>query len=104
VIKHIVLLDLSRGHDQAELSSVMAGLDALRAQISGFADFMHGPNRDFEQLSQDCTYAFICQFSDRASAQAYLVNKEHQALGKRLVALCHGGVGGLRVIDMEVGA
>lgn len=104
MIRHIVLLDLPQDHDPAELSGVMTGLNALRARIPGFASFAHGPNRDFEQMSPDCKYAFICQFDDEASARAYLAHPDHQALGKRLVALCHGGVAGIRVIDMDVSA
>lgn len=102
MINHIVLLDMPSAHDRAELSAVMNGIDALRASISGFTHFEHGPNRDFERMSQDCRYAFMCRFDDVVAAQAYLENPDHIALGKRLVALCNGGPSGIRVIDMDV--
>ena len=104
MIRHIVLLDLPSGFDQVELAEIMERLDALRGTISGFAHFEHGVNRDFESMSKDCTYGFICHFADKDSAHRYLVDPDHKALGQRLVSLCRDGVQGIKVIDMELAA
>lgn len=104
MIQHIVLCNLRPDHDPDELAAVMGGLNKLQDKLSGFTCFNAGPNRDFESMSPGYTYGFICQFADRASAQAYLVDPDHQALGARLVALCSDGVKGLTVIDLETGA
>ena len=102
MIRHIALLDLPDDHDRAELGAVMAALDGLRGRIAGFSGFAHGPNRDFEGLSPNCAYAFSCDFDGPDTAHAYLNDPDHQALGVRLVALCHGGAKGITVVDMEL--
>ncbi len=102
MIKHIVMLDLAADHDPAELQLVMTGLDDLRHSVSGFTHFEHGENRDFENMSPSCSYLFICHFDGEDTSRAYLVNKDHQALGKRLVGLCKGGVSGVTVVDLDV--
>ena len=104
MIRHVVLLDLPEGHDSAELAAIMQGLAALQHDIDGFKSFAHGPNRDFEKMSPDCSYAFTCDFADEGTSLAYLENAKHKALGARLVALCNGGAKGITVIDMDVPA
>ena len=103
MIHHIVSLDLREDHDPAELAAIMAGLDDLRNELPGFEGFAHGPNRDFEGMSPDCAYVFICRFSGEDVSRRYLVHPGHTRLGARLVALCKGGVEGIRVMDMDVG-
>lgn len=100
MIHHIVMCTLRADHDPAELQKVMEGLDALRNTLSGFSHFTHGPNQDFEGLSTDCHYAFVCLFADAPALRHYAQDPGHRALGKRLLALCEGGVTGLRVVDM----
>lgn len=103
MIQHIVMLDLPAEADRAELLAIMTGLDDLRGSIAGFVGFMHGENKDFEGMSKDRNYGFICTFMDEATSRDYLVNPDHQALGARLVALCRDGVQGITVIDLAVG-
>lgn len=102
MIKHIVVLDLPEGYDRAELARVMSGLDQLRDVIAGFVYFEHGENKDFEGMSKDRNYGFICTFANEATSRAYIANADHQALGKRLVALCRGGAQGITVIDLAI--
>ena len=102
MIKHVVMLNLAPDHDPEELNTVMIGLDNLRHSVAGFTHFEHGKNRDFENMSPHCSYLFICHFDGEDTSRAYLVNKDHQALGKRLVGLCKGGVSGVTVVDLEV--
>jgi hypothetical protein len=102
MIHHIVMLDLQKELDRKERAAIMLGLDALRADLAGFESFAHGPNRDFEMLSPDCTYVFICGFTDETALHRYLTDPSHQALGRRLIALCKDGLAGLRVVDMQV--
>lgn len=102
MIKHIVTLDLQSDHDPAELAAVMAGLARLRSAIAGFTGFNHGPNRDFEGMSPNCTYGFICDFADEDTSRAYIVHPVHAALGARLVKLCNNGVNGITVVDLDL--
>ena len=102
MIQHVVLLALEPGHDPAELSEIMQGLEALTAEIAGFTGFQHGPNKDFEGKSPGFPYGFICGFDSAEALHAYAMHPTHQALGARLVALCTGGADGIMVADLEV--
>ena len=97
-------MDLPERHDSAELAAIMHGLAALKDDLEGFKGFAHGPSRDFEAMSPDCSYAFTCDFADDGTSTAYLENTKHKALGARLVALCRGGAKGITVVDMDVPA
>ena len=104
MIKHIVCLDLPVTYDASELADVMTTLEGLQAMLQGFIAFAHGPNRDVEGLSPDCAYGFICTFSDMAALQAYHTDPVHKRQGERLISLCGGDIGGITVVDLEVGA
>jgi len=102
MIHHVVLLDLPNDYDRIELASVVTGLAELKDQIPGFVHFDHGPNKDFEKMSPNCAYAFVCHFADENTSREWLVNPGHNALGQRLVNMCNGGVDGITVVDMAV--
>lgn len=104
MIKHIVLLDLPPEYDREELAEIMAGIDGLQDSIAGFTHFEHGLNKDFEGMSVNCAYAFICHFADEDTSQEYIIDPGHNAYGQRLVNICRGGVAGISVIDMAVAA
>ncbi len=98
MIQHIVMMTLAENADAEELASVMEGLAAL--ELPGFVGFEHGPNLDFEKLSQSYPYGFICSFEDSEALQIYADDPRHKALGSRLIALCTDGV---FVADLKVG-
>ncbi|MBV2358921.1 Dabb family protein [Thalassococcus sp. CAU 1522] len=98
------MLRLRADADVDELHAVMAGLDALRAQIDGFTGFSHGPNRDMELKSSAWPHGFIADFADAAALARYAADPGHRALGARLVALCEGGGDGIMVYDLETSA
>ncbi|MEO1638443.1 MAG: Dabb family protein [Pseudomonadota bacterium] len=102
MIKHIVMLDLPDDYDREELADIMKDLDGLRSSILGFRRLEHGPNKDFEGMSQNCAYAFICHFADEETSRRYIVDPGHNALGQRLVNMCKGGVKGITVVDMDL--
>ena len=102
MIQHVVMLRLVDDPGE-ELRSVMSGLAALVGRITGFTAFQHGPNLDAEGKSPDHAYGFICTFDNAAALADYADDPEHQALGKRLVALCGGGEG-IMVYDIDTGA
>lgn len=104
MIRHIVLLDLPPHYDHAELAEIMQGIDNLRETIDGFVHFEHGINKDFEGMSKNFAYGFVCHFANDDTSRAYIINPEHNALGQRLVNLCRGGVKGITVVDLELAA
>ena len=101
MIQHIVTLRLRDGVGPDGLQDLMQGLADLVPQIDGFTGFQHGPNLDVEQKSPDFPYGFVCTFEDVAALDRYAGDARHQALGARLVALCHGGPDGIMVYDLE---
>lgn len=102
MILHGVYLRLRADHDPAELAAVMAGLDALCADLPGCTGFDHGPNIDLEGKSPDHPYGFVSRFDTVRALQGYAVHPTHTALGGRLCALCQGGADGIVVYDLEV--
>lgn len=100
MIKHIVLLDLPKRYSRVELAEIMDGIDGLRETIAGFTHFEHGQNRDFEGMSKNCAYAFICHFANEDTSRQYIIDPGHNALGQRLVEMCKGGSKGIIVIDL----
>ncbi|EFL88069.1 Dabb family protein [Ahrensia sp. R2A130] len=101
MILHCVLLDL-RDEAGAELSDAMHRLTALVGVIPGMTAFRHGPNRDFEGLSQDYAYGFVVEFDNASDLTGYAEHPEHKAIGEVLVGLCAGGVAGIQVSDIDV--
>ncbi|MEM8537099.1 MAG: Dabb family protein [Pseudomonadota bacterium] len=104
MICHIVMLNLPADHDSTALQAIMGGISTLRDKIPGFDGFTHGPNLDFEGLSPDCSYGFMCRFRDADASQRYLDNAEHGALGQQLIGMCTGGIDGIRVVDLDLAA
>ncbi len=80
----------------------MLALEAFSQTLTGVLSFDHGPNRDFENLSQSITHGFVIQFETREALAAYADHSKHKALGTQLVATCLGGKDGLMVVDLEV--
>ncbi|MEJ6399287.1 Dabb family protein [Yoonia sp. 208BN28-4] len=100
MIRHIVMLNLADGYDPVELLAVLTELSLL--DLPGFTAFEHGPNRDFEGRSPAYPYGFVCTFDNEDALSLYAADPTHQALGKRLVALCKAD--GIMVVDLAVAA
>jgi len=103
MIQHVVLLDLSEGHDRARLAAAMAALERLVGRVPGMRAFDHGPNADYEGKSGRYGYGFVASFDDRDAHLAYEAHPEHRAAGAELVALSAGGHAGIFVADLVVG-
>ena len=100
MILHAVYLSLPNDADLAELADIMDGLKSLLGEIDGFTAFYHGANIDVENSSPEAKYGFHGVYADRAALASYASDPRHQALGRRLVALC-GGADGIKVYDIE---
>ena len=101
MIQHVVAVSLRAAAQEDALHDIMDGLEALMPEIPGFTAFQHGPNRDFERLSQRYSYGFVCTFTDKTALDAYASDPRHKALGARLISLCEPGPGGIMVLDLE---
>lgn len=103
MVRHIVLVRFGTDTEPAEIDAILRQLGDLRAMVPGFLAFAAGPNVSPEGLGRGFTHAFTCDFADAAARDAYLVHPAHQVAGARLVAAAQGGIGGLAVIDVDVG-
>ncbi len=101
MIQHIVALSLRPAAEEDTLYAIMKKLEALRSGIPGFTALHHGPNLDFERLSQRYSYGFVCTFTDKAALVAYVRDPRHKALATQLISLCEPGPGGILVFDLE---
>lgn len=99
MLYHLVMLEPEGPMD--DILAAMEILETLPAQIDGFTEFRHGPNRDFEKKSEKYNYGFLCAFSDKAALDAYVVHPDHQRAGGMLVASCKNGADGIFVVDLE---
>ncbi|UWQ95432.1 Dabb family protein [Rhodobacteraceae bacterium M385] len=102
MLYHLVMLEPDGPGAMPQIEQAMAILNTLSAQLSGFTEFRHGPNRDFEQKSERYPYGFLCTFTDKAALDAYTANPDHQRAGAMLVASCKNGADGIFVVDLEV--
>ncbi len=102
MIRHIVMLDLPSDYDRDTLADIMAQIETLKQKIPGFTHFEHGPNRDYEGMSPNCAYAFVCHFENEDTSRAYIIDPDHHKFGQRLVDMCNGGVAGITVVDMAL--
>lgn len=101
MLYHLVMLEPKGPDAMPRIEQAMAILATLPAQLSGFMEFRHGPNRDFEQKSERYPYGFLCTFTDKAALDAYAANPDHQRAGAMLVASCKNGADGIFVVDLE---
>lgn len=102
MILHMVMLEPEGDAAMGTILEAMDILETLSPQLAGLIDFRHGPNRDFEQKSQNYPYGFQCTFTDKAALDAYAAHPTHQRAGGMLVASCKNGADGIFVVDLEV--
>lgn len=101
MIRHCVFLRLAPSADRSDLEEVMQGLDALVDDLTGCSDFVHGPNRDFENKSPDHGYGFTLDAVDAETLATYANDPRHKALGAQLVGMCESGERGIVVYDID---
>jgi hypothetical protein len=104
MIRHIVLTKFKAEVTKAEIDSLFAKLADLQHHIPGMRSFDGGVSVSSEGLEQGFQHGFSIDFDDAAARDAYLEHPEHKTLGRQLVGLLEGGIAGLVVFDLVVGA
>jgi hypothetical protein len=104
MIRHIVLIKFPVNAGAGTTGPLFRALDDLRAFVPGMLGFDAAANVSPEGLARGFTHAFVADFVDAAARDAYLVHPAHQAAGARLVAAADGGLDGLIVVDIDLGA
>lgn len=100
MIRHCVMLDVPSAAIK-DLEVALRDLETLTQNLPGISGFVAGPNRDFEGKTPGYSYGFTLDAEDAAALQSYADDPAHQAIGRRLVALCSKGVDGILVYDLE---
>lgn len=103
MLKHCVFLSLRSDAEMASVEEAMRLLQGLVGKVDGMIDFTCGPNRDFENKSEDYHFGFIVTFADREAHLAYERHPDHVMAGGILIAACRGGYEGIFVADLEFG-
>lgn len=83
-VKHLVLVKVRPDVPEAEISAAFDALGALVGQVPGLLSFSAGRNHSPEAAGQTYTHAFVMEFSDITSRDAYLPDPRHQAAAQRL--------------------
>ena len=99
-VRHIVLCQMKPGVPEAEIDTLWAELEALRAAVAGMGPVRAGPNHSPEDAGRGYTHAFTIDFESAAARDAYLVHPAHIAAGARLAQMCEGGAQGICVLDI----
>lgn len=103
MIRHFVALRFKAETSQSAKLALYEDLARLDARIDGIVDFQFRENVSVEDhVVRGFRDLFWFDFRDVAVRDAYLVDKDHQAIGARLVAACEGGVDGVFVMDIEL--
>lgn len=104
MIRHCVFVKFRADITSEERAEIYAGLNALVGQIEGLVSADFGPNISPEGQSKGFNDGFIMDLADDAARDRYLVEPAHKAAGAKLVAALEGGVAGLMVFDLKIGA
>ena len=103
MIRHFVMLRFRADVSDDTKLALFEALDGLRGHIAGVLDFRAVANVSVEtDLIRGNHDAFWFDFTDTAARDAYLIDPEHQAVGRRLVEHTVDGIEGVTVFDMEL--
>lgn len=103
MIRHLVLLKFNPGVTAEAKHGLFADLKGLKPRLEGIVDFRSGPNVCVEPgMDKGFMDAFWIDFANAQARDAYLVDAEHQAIGRRIVASTVGGTDGVIVVDIEI--
>lgn len=103
MIRHMVFLKPRAEVSNANFTELMQELDGLRGHLKGIADFQFRDNVSIETaVVHGFSRMFWFDFETETARDAYLVDPQHKAIGRRLVAACDGGTDGLFVCDIRL--
>ena len=102
-IRHIVAIRFKADISNAHIAGLMDQLSALRAHLGGISDFQHRSNVSPEEpVVHGVRHLFWFDFDSELARDTYLMDPEHQAVGKQLVEAAQGGVDGILVLDFAL--
>lgn len=103
MIRHCVFLHFRPEVTVGERDVMLGEIAALKGPLPGLLAMHIGGSVSTEKdMGKRFTDGCIVDFRDAAAPEAFLVDPEHQATGRELVAAAEGGVGGILVYDLEI--
>ncbi len=102
MIRHIVLVRFRPAVGEAEIASLFADLQAIKAVLPGVLSITAGRSESPEQMERGYMHGFVVDFVDWAALAAYQEHPDHRRVGAALVAGAVGGLAGILVFDLAV--
>ncbi len=103
MIRHMVFMNFRKDVSSETRDAIINDLGQLREEINGIVDFQHRSNISPEDhVTHGFKDMFWFDFQDQATRDVYLQNKNHQAVGARIVAAAADGLRGVFVCDVEI--
>lgn len=104
MIRHIVLIRFQPLVTEAHIAGLFAELHQIKGKVPGLLAITSGKSESPEQIERGYMHGFVVDFADWAALQAYQDHPEHKKLGAGLVAAAMGGIDGILVFDLAIGA
>ncbi len=86
-VKHLVLVKVRPDVPESEISAAFKSLGELVGEVPGLLAFSWGRNHSPEAAGQRYSHAFVMEFADEASRDAYLPDPRHQSAAQGLRAI-----------------
>lgn len=103
MIRHLVFMNYRADVTRETRDAIISDLGELQQEISGIADFQYRANISPEDhVTHGFKDMFWFDFEDEQTRDNYLNNKNHQAVGARIVAAANGGLQGVFVCDVKL--
>ena len=103
MIRHCVFIRFRQNLPEAERTSILSDVVALKPLIPGLIAVHLGANVSPETgMDKGFSDGFIVDFDGPAARDAYLIHPEHRKVGGRIVAASAGGVEGVIVYDLDI--
>jgi hypothetical protein len=101
MIRHIVLLKARAGVTDAQIATIFADLDAIRAKLPGVLAIHSGRSESPEKIERGYLHGFTVDFTDWQALAAYQDHPDHKRIGAALVGVAEGGIDGILVFDLS---
>ncbi|MEL6519430.1 MAG: Dabb family protein [Pseudomonadota bacterium] len=104
MIRHIVLIKFQPTLNPAEIDDIFDELHAIKKEVGGILSITAGKSESPEKIERGYLHGFVVDFESWEALAAYQDHPDHKRLGARLVANAQGGLDGILVFDLPVGA
>lgn len=101
MLRHLVMIKASETASEEQIVTVFRKIADLKSKIPGIISFEAGENCSTESLAQGFTHAFMMDFTDSGSRDAYLPHPDHVAVQQPLKSILSDDEDSILVLDFE---